>query len=116
MGDVGLKAYFAAIGSSYNRCMTRTQRRIFLVWGCVIALLVVLTIPFAPEKRPGSISSGQWLLWIGAYLSFLGGFWLATRSSMRWSLVVWQTLSVIAIISTRPALGLEGALFVLVAF
>jgi signal transduction histidine kinase len=84
----------------------------------VIALLVILSIPFSPEKRPSHIAVAQWLLWIGAYVSFLAAFWLAARfaTPARWLLMVWQTLSVLTIVSTRPALGLEGALMVLVAF
>jgi signal transduction histidine kinase len=95
--------------------LSAIHRRMFLAWGCVIALLVVLSIPFSPEQRPTTSGARDWLLWIAAYVAFLALFWMASGSPTR-LLIATQTLIVLGIISTRPALGLEGALFVLVAF
>src|SRR5581483_1179750 len=104
--------------SPYNpsvASLSPAHRRVFLAWGIVIAVLVVLSIPFSPERRPSPISAFQWLLWSAAYVVFLVLFWIAGRSD-RVLLVAAQTICVLLIVSTRPALGLEGALLVLVAF
>lgn len=90
----------------------------FLAWGVVIALLVILSIPFTPEKRPLHIAATGWLLWIASYGSFLAAFWFASRATSRPPAfpIAWQTASVLAILFTPPALGLEGALLVPIAF
>ena len=99
--------------------MSATQRRVLFVWGLVVAALVLLTIPFPPEDRPADIATLDWVVWGALYAGFLAAFWLAGRvaSARRLRLVLaCETACVLAIISTRPALGLEGALCVSIAF
>jgi signal transduction histidine kinase len=97
---------------------SRTHRRVFLAWGLVIAALVLITLPFPPEHRPAPLAAADWLAWTALYAAFLVVFWLAGRlpSPPRWQWIACQTVAVLGVISTRPALGLEGALFVSVAF
>jgi signal transduction histidine kinase len=99
--------------------MSKTQRRVFLAWGLVIAALVLLTIPFPPESRPEQVTAMHWLLWVGFYAAFLIAFGFASRlpaGTAQSLLLLCETGAVIGIVSTRPALGLEGALFASVAF
>jgi signal transduction histidine kinase len=96
--------------------MSSTHRRVFLAWGLVIAALVVITLPFPPEDRPAALAAIDWAPWVALYASCLVVFWLASRTAYHRVLVGVQTAAVLALIATRPALGLEGALFVSVAF
>jgi len=92
---------------------------VFLAWSLLIAALVVMTIPFPPETRPGPLDASDWMLWFTPYTAFLLVFWRASRlprGTARRAALVGETAAVLAIVTTRPALGLEGALFVLVAF
>jgi signal transduction histidine kinase len=99
--------------------ISATQRRVLFVWGLAIAPLVLLTIPFPPEDRAADVGALDWLAWGALYAAFLAGFWLAGRTSRTSRLracLAFETVCVLALISTRPALGLEGVLFVSIAF
>lgn len=90
----------------------------FFVWGLAIAALVLVTIPLPPEDRPASAAI-DWLPWGALYAAFLAAFWFAGRvarpAAVRACLAC-ETAAVLGIVSTRPALGLEGVLFVSIAF
>jgi len=88
-------------------------RRVFLVWGLVIAAAAVLTIPLPPEDRPAALAFGDWASWLALYAGFLIVMWRAP-TALGW--IACESGAVLAIVSTRPALGLEGVLFVVVAF
>src|SRR5439155_21784594 len=85
-----LQAYIGCGGATYNRRMAtlaKTHRRVFLAWGLAIAALVVITIPFPPERRPGPLAATDWLVWLALYATFLVVFWRASRltqGAARW--------------------------------
>jgi signal transduction histidine kinase len=97
----------------------KVVRRLLGAWGFVVALIVVVAIPFADE-RPELITTAEWLLWTASYVGFLFVYWSASRSpehvAGRWRWIAYETALVLAIVSTRPAVGVEGAFFVLIAF
>ena len=94
--------------------MAPIHRRVLFVWGIAIAVLVLITIPFPPEDRPAATAL-DWLAWGVPYAAFFAAFWLTDRVPLRACLAC-ETACVLWILSTRPALGLEGALFASIAF
>jgi signal transduction histidine kinase len=83
--------------------------------------LVAIAIPFWPEERPSGVTAAAWSGWLAAFAAFFTLFWLSLarprlRPPWRFALLAGETASVLALLSLRPALGIEGALFVPVAF
>ena len=83
--------------------------------------LVAIAIPFWPEERPSGVTAAAWSGWLAAFAAFFSLFWLSLarprlRPPWRFALLAGETATVLALLSLRPALGIEGALFVPVAF
>lgn len=114
----------AAEGGSYNRrvqALAAGHRRVLLAWGAVMGALVAIAVPFWPEERPSGVTPAAWAWWLAAFVAYFVLFWLSLaqsgrRRAWRYALLAGETLTVLTIMSLRPALGLEGALFVPIAF
>jgi signal transduction histidine kinase len=101
-----------------------------LAWGAVMGALVATAVPFWPERRPSGVTPAAWGWWLAAFSAYFVLFWLSLPRSARsapsartarppawrYPLLAGETATVLAIMSLRPALGLEGALFVPIAF
>jgi signal transduction histidine kinase len=92
-----------------------------LAWGAVMGALVAIAVPLWPEERPSGVTPAAWGGWIAAFVAFFVLFWFSLarpgrRRAWRYALLAGETATVLAIMSLRPALGLEGALFVPIAF
>lgn len=92
-----------------------------LAWGAVMGALVAIAVPFWPEQRPSGVTPAAWAWWLAAFVAFFVLFWFSMaqsgrRRAWRYALLAGETLTVLTIMSLRPALGLEGALFVAIAF
>jgi signal transduction histidine kinase len=113
-----------AEGNPYNRgvrALAAGHRRILLAWAAVMGAMVVLAVPFWPEQRPSGVTPAAWGWWLAAFAAFFALFWFSLdrsgrRPAWRYPLLAGETLTVLALMSLRPALGLEGALFVPIAF
>lgn len=103
------------------RALAAGHRRILTAWGVVMGALVAIAIPFWPEARPSGVTMAAWSGWLAAFAAFFALFWLSlarrrVRQAWRLALLAGETATVLVLLSLRPALGIEGALFVPVAF
>ncbi len=97
------------------------HRRVLLGWGAVMGTLVAAAVVVWPEPRPDNVTRAAWIAWLAAFAAFFVLFWFSTAQpsrtrARRIALLGCETATVLAIMSLRPALGLEGALFVPIAF
>jgi signal transduction histidine kinase len=96
------------------------HRRILLAWGAAMGALVAITVPFWPEPRPGNLTAAAWSWWLAVLAAYFLLFWLSLAPSprpraWRFALLAGETAAVLTLVSLRPALGIEGALFVPIA-
>ncbi len=82
---------------------------------------MAIAVPFSPEPRPGNLTAAAWAGWLAGFAAFFLLFWTSLAQpprprALRLALLAGETITVLALVSLRPALGIEGALFVPIAF